>query len=632
VSGQSGATRRRVVALAGATLAMFAVAAPGRAGVELRQQLDTSAFPTVRVTVVTAKPTSTPPELSENGRPVAALRSENLGSSKNVVIAIDRSSSMRGRPLADAVAAARRFLESKEPDDQVAIVTFGADAVRLTGFSGSTADAEAALASLSVGTRDGTALYDAVALSAKSLARASEGKRLIVLLTDGRDVSSDSGIAGAVRAAQEAGSAVYAVGIAGNQFTPAPLRRLAAGTGGAYYLARSSGELTRIYGQIAAELRRTWRLEYLTATRPGQRLNLAASVAGQGTARAVYRLPAKSTPGDSSGGLLPASVAHSAWAPGLAAFLTGLLILFAAFIAMRKPTGSWARSRVDAHVGTPRPRKEPARRVQRPSEVLASLYGATERTLGRKPTWERVRLLLERADLPLRTVEFFYLSGGVALLALVVSVLLGAPRLVVLVIVTAAVLLPYAVVSRKARRRVRSFDEQLPDVLLMLSASLRAGHSLRQGIDALVEDSAPPTSTEFRRVLAEASLGRPVEQAMADMARRLGSADFDYVVSAIAIQREVGGTLAGLLEMVAETIRSRQQFRRKVRALTSMGRLSAYVLISLPFAVAVMLQLVNPGYMQPLFETSVGHQIIVIGLLMMVIGSLLVKKTVTFKG
>ena len=636
MQGPGSVSRRQALILAGATFAAFVVASSGRAGIDLREQIDTSAYPTVRATVVTAQPTSAAPTLSENGSSVAALRAENLGTSKHVVIAVDRSTSMEGKPLADAIAAAKRFLAAKEQDDRVAVVAFGADAVRLTGFSSSTADAEGALASLSVGTREGTALYDAVVLSAENLAREPLGKRLIVLLADGRDVSSDATLGQAVQAAERAGVSVYAVGIAGKQFTPAPLRRLAAGTGGASYLAQSSGELAGIFARIAAELRRTWRLEYVTAARPGERLRLTATVDGQGRATARYRIPdepgSSTSVGDSSSGLLPGAIARSAWAPVLAAVLVGLLILLAVVVAMRRPAGSWARSRVDAHVGTPRPRAEPARRVQRPTEVLASLYGVTERKLGRKPTWARVQNRLERADLPLRTAEFLYLSGGVALVALIVAVALGIPGLIVLGIVAGAAFVPYLIVSRKASRRVRAFDDQLPDVLLMLSASLRAGHSLRQGIGALVEDSTPPTSTEFRRVLAEASLGRPVESAMADMAKRLGSADFEYVVAAVTVQREVGGSLAGLLEMVAETVRSRQQFRRKVRALTSMGRLSAYVLIALPFAVAFMLRLVNPGYMKPLLDTAIGHQIIIVGLVMMVIGSLLLKKTVTFKG
>ena len=186
--------------------------------------------------------------------------------------------------------------------------------------------------------------------------------------------------------------------------------------------------------------------------------------------------------------------------------------------------------------------------------------------------------------------------------------------------------------SHRARRRVRAFEEQLPDILIALAASLRAGHSLRQAIQASVAEGGNPAKKEFGRVLAEASLGRPMEEALADMARRLDSDDFHYVVTAIAVQRQVGGALAGLFDMVADTVRSRQQFKRKVRSLTAMGRLSALILIGLPFLVAAALTALNPEYMSPLYDSEAGHTLIVIGVVMMVIGSLLLRRIVNFRG
>lgn len=629
-----GTGRVSAILLASAMLAALLVVSPARATVHLRQQVDASTYPTVRATVVTGRPTSTAPVPTEDGRSVTGLQTVNLGNSKSVVIAIDRSVSMQGRPLHDAVAAARRFLDVKAPDDRVAVVAFASDAVRLTGFSTSSADAASALASLSSGTRPGTALYDAVSLSSAALAKEPPGKRLVLLLTDGRDVSSSTTIADATRAARKAGAAIYAIGVRGDQLTRAPLRQLAGGTGGGFYLAESTTELTRMYGGIAAELQRTWRLEYVTAARPGERLRLTASVPGQGTASVAYRLPLGQggAVDSSSRVLLPTSVAEAPLLPLGAGLLAGLLILAAAIIITRRPAGAWARNRVDYHLGTAKPHQEHQRHIPRPSEALARLSAWTERTLGRKRTWERVQSVLERADLPLRTAEFFYISGGAALVALIIAAAIGLPALLALGAGVGAAFLPYAFVASKAKRRIRTFDEQLPDVLQVLAASLRAGHSLRQGIAALVEDSQPPTSTEFRRVLAEASLGRPVEQALSDSASRLRSADFEYVVAAITIQREVGGALAGLLEMVGETVRARQQFRRKVKSLTAMGKMTAYVLVALPLVIGFALALVNPGYLDPLLHTPTGHTIVFVGLTMMAIGTFFLKRTITFKG
>ncbi len=158
-------------------------------------------------------------------------------------------------------------------------------------------------------------------------------------------------------------------------------------------------------------------------------------------------------------------------------------------------------------------------------------------------------------------------------------------------------------------------------MLITLAASLRAGHSLRQAILAVVDESAEPARKEFGRVLTEASLGRPMEEALADMAGRLGSDDFDYVVTAVTVQRQVGGALAGLLDLVADTVRGRQQFHRKVRSLTAMGRMSAIILIALPFVIAAALTALNPGYMEPLYSTPTGHMLIAIGLAGMAVGT-----------
>ena len=109
-----------------------------------------------------------------------------------------------------------------------------------------------------------------------------------------------------------------------------------------------------------------------------------------------------------------------------------------------------------------------------------------------------------------------------------------------------------------------------------MAASLKAGHRFKQGLQAVVDESQQPASDEFKRVLTETWLGRPMDDALAEMAERVGSENFEFVITAVTIQRQVGGSLAALFDMVADTVRQRQQFARKIRALTAMGRMSAY--------------------------------------------------------
>jgi tight adherence protein B len=123
-----------------------------------------------------------------------------------------------------------------------------------------------------------------------------------------------------------------------------------------------------------------------------------------------------------------------------------------------------------------------------------------------------------------------------------------------------------------------------------------------------------------------------MEDALADTAERIGSKNFSFVITAVNIQRQVGGSLAGLFDMVADTVRQRQQFARKIKGLTAMGRASAYVLVGLPFFVGSVITLVNPSYMDPLYHTSTGHKMMITGLVMIAVGSLMLKKLVSFRG
>src|SRR5204863_4781067 len=133
-------------------------------------------------------------------------------------------------------------------------------------------------------------------------------------------------------------------------------------------------------------------------------------------------------------------------------------------------------------------------------------------------------------------------------------------------------MIPFSWVWLKMRKRLRAFENQLPDLLITIAASLKAGHSFKQGLQAVVDEGHPPANEEFRRVLTEASLGRPMDDALAEMAERMASKNFEFAITAVTIQRQVGGSLATLFDMGADTVRQRQQFTRQSRAPTPTGR------------------------------------------------------------
>jgi tight adherence protein B len=590
-------------------------------------------FPHVELTVIAPSTSQTPPTLLENGRPVAGLQATNLGAKKSVVLAVDRSQSMTGEPLAAASAAARAFVAAKPPADRIAVTTFATETVALTGFSTSTIDADTALRSISIDPVAGTKLYDDVVLSSNLLAAETNGARILILVTDGNETRSEATLDKAILAAKEAGVSVYVVGIESTRFNPQPLERLADATHGEYYAAASPAVLTKVYNSLAEDLRRTWHLDYVTAARPGDRLDLTVGLPGGGELTAQLTAPGSAPPvAAEPSPLLPDFFYTSDWGLPVLAGVVGLLALIAAAFILAAPKGTWLRSRLDPHVASTRQKALKQQREGKRFALFSGLFRATESVFGNLKQWRRIDMLLQRADFPLKTPEFAYIMFGSGLLFAFLSTALVHTAVAMVIGFGLGAFLPYTFLSFKARKRLKQFDEQLPDMLVTMAASLKAGHSFRQGIQSVVDEGVDPAAKEFKRVLNETRLGRPMDDALADMAARIGSKNFEFVMSAVTIQRQVGGSLAGLFDMVADTVRQRQQFHRKIRGLTAMGRMSAYTLVGLPFVVGLAIYAINRDYMKPLLTTSTGHKLILLMVVMMGIGSLLLKKIVSFKG
>jgi len=265
--------------------------------------------------------------------------------------------------------------------------------------------------------------------------------------------------------------------------------------------------------------------------------------------------------------------------------------------------------------------------------MLTQLFISTERIVGSMNWWQRSSASLEQADLPLRTAELFYIQIGAGLvLGAFAALVLGHPGILALIALAIGFVIPVFFVRFKAKQRLSRFEHQLPETLITMAASLKAGHAFNQSIQSAVNEGAEPSAKEFSRVLAETQLGMPSELALEAMAKRMNSYNFGFVVMSVNIQRTVGGSLADILDMVADTVRQRQQFEKKVKALTAQGRMSAYVLLAMPFLMALAIFAINPKYMQILWTDPLGRVMIAVGLVSMAFGSLIIRKIVAFKG
>ncbi|HYY04722.1 MAG TPA: type II secretion system F family protein [Gaiellaceae bacterium] len=622
--------RKLRLGLAGIAFAAFALPPVAAAGVSV-SGIDTSRYPTIRATVVSSAGPSIRPALTEDGTAVAGLEATNLAACKSVVLAIDRSQSMRGRSFTDAVTAARAFVAAKPACDRVAVVAFGSGVVGLSRFSSNGDLADSALAGLAVDRHEGTALYDAASYAMVELSHESGG-RVLILLTDGKDTTSKHTLGGVVEAAQRGDVLAYPIAVAGPSYDPTALEEIAARSGGTFHRAGRSSALDAVYASIAAALRHTWRVSYLTSARPGDEIRLQAAAAGAGTGSAGAQIP--STLGNAQAATPSKLVPRSAYGP-TGPLAVGLLVAALLFVALvlgvAAYRGSWVKSRIAAHVGETKGTPKQKRRERR-TEMLSSLFRATERAFGHLKQWRAIQRMLERADVPLRTAELLWIMIAAGFGLALVAAVAGQPPLFILGALVVGGAVPFFVVWRKMRARLRAFEDQLADLLITIAASLKAGHSFKQGLQAVVDEGQPPASDEFKRVLTETSLGRPMDEALADMADRVGSKNFEFAITAVTIQRQVGGSLASLFDMVAETVRLRHQFARKIRSLTAMGRASTYVLVGVPFFLAGTISLIAPDYMAPLWHTSTGHLLIALCFVMIGIGSSVLKKIVSFRG
>lgn len=232
---------------------------------------------------------------------------------------------------------------------------------------------------------------------------------------------------------------------------------------------------------------------------------------------------------------------------------------------------------------------------------------------------------LERAGIDLSAGEFVLIAAVASLFGLLLGALMAGPFGALLFGGGAAA--GFAMfVSVKSKRRQAAFAELLPDSLTLISGSLRAGHSLPQALDALVQETDGPIHDEFRRALFEIQLGHSIGDALRSVGTRVRSEDFDWVVQAIEIQREVGGDLAAVLDNVAATIRDRTRVKRQIQGLTAEGRFSALVLLALPFFVLFFLMFMNPDYLRSLTDTAVGMAVLASAGALMLVGAIWLKR------
>jgi tight adherence protein B len=244
--------------------------------------------------------------------------------------------------------------------------------------------------------------------------------------------------------------------------------------------------------------------------------------------------------------------------------------------------------------------------------------------------FEKWRISLARADLKLTPAEFLA-ARVIAFIGFLAAAVVFARNSVAFWPIAAMLgwFAPSIYTSQRQSKRLRAFEAQLADVLGLWVNSLRSGYSVLQAMEAIAREAPYPSDQEFMRVVQEVQLGVPMDEALDNMLRRLDSEDLDLVVTAVNIQREVGGNLAEILEVISHTIRERIKLKGEIRVLTSQGRYTGYLIGGLPVVLSVFLYLMNPEYMGRMFKNrSCGWPMLGCGIILIGSGAAAIRKIV----
>jgi tight adherence protein B len=546
---------------------------------------------------------------------VAALAGDQVPTA--TVLLLDESGSMKGAAMASAQEAAARFLEAMGPEDQVALQAFNEEFRVLHGFTTDHASAAQALRSLTP--RRETALYDAVIAGLASFEKLEgQAARYLLVLSDGGDTASKKTMEDAVAAARASGVQTYAIGLKSDEFDSAPLTQLAGVTGGRYVETPKPEDLASLYTMLAAEIQNRFVLTFnLPEEKRGSgagKLSVTASlddIRAESSWGFFYPDPLPATP--TTAALPPVQTVAE---PGLVANFVSwrgsayllALALFALLFA-----GGFLITRVlfpkrnvlteYADILDNRDNLGPtvAEETLRPGERQVA------RVLKARDYQAPLTNMIENAGLNIRASEFVLFHVVGACVAVAIPGLLGASVPLVIGLGAAAVVGPLLYLRHRADKRRQAFEDQIPDLLTIMANSLRAGQSFEQAMAVVAEEGMEPASSEFRRLLSQQHLGISPEDSLRRLADRMRSEAFDWVVMATTIQRQVGGNLAELYQRIAATLRERQQLRREIRTLSAEGRISALILILLPFGIGGFILTFNREYASLLYTTTAGR-------------------------
>ena len=577
----------------------------------------------------------------ENGEKVKDLSIERVARITEpigVVLVIDTSGSMIGKPIEDAQVAASLFMDEMRKIDRFAVVGF-ADSV--TVYSKFTSDRMRLKDSISQTVAWGeTSLFDGLMIALEQFKDQEDMKhRYLIVLSDGMDTVSKLTVQDAIAKAQKEKVTIYSIALLSYDFNPVDIGNISKSTGGELMVAANSGELKELYRAISRKIRNQYRISYTSLWPNTETIeaNIAVEKSGiASSAKISYQNPFYAPP--------PTKIVMSPQRPFYlaifdtwwmklilyAAFFASITLFLYAFTLLIFPPRQILKQRTEFYGYKPVSRnlEDEIREKKGRLGFFDRIVILISRLAAKRGFVELFELRLERAGMSIRGSEFMSLHIISVIISSLGVYLLARNLLLSLVVALIVVLGPFILLNFKTSQRLKKFHDQLPDTLQLISGSLKAGYSFNQALNMVVDETGPPMSDEFRRVLSEIRMGLPERDALENMARRMNSEHFNWTVMSVNIQREVGGNLAEVMEIIANTIRERDRVMRQIKALTAEGRISAYILIGLPILLAGALTIINREYVSLLATTRIGLVMLSVAAILMIIGIIWIIKII----
>ncbi len=591
--------------------------------------------------------------VADNGNEVASDAPQVLAQSGKIAVALvfDTSDAMDSSgALVAAKEAAVRWIQGRSETERanqlVGVYTSNTTPDQVQSLTSDTARIVAAIQRVAppadAGENNESAMWGAIALAGNDLADKDGYQANIVMMT-GAGATIGASRSSANGAVANSGASVFAVELLGQGMSPGSLDSMVRENGGLVFSTQTGTDLGDLVTQVGTTIdEQQFSIGFEAATEVGSVANLDLTVGDQ-NAKAAVVIGSEVVGATSLAPDVTTSAGGISFLQGPLGMILLIGVVLVAAIALaygvimifvredRLATALQPYDDALANASVDNDDDDEGMGGLARTALVQRAVALTEQVAEQRGILSRTEAALERANLPLRAGEALFFYAAVVVVATMLSLVVTGSVILGLIVGLVSALLPVAVVSFLAGRRRKQFMGLLPDTLSLLAGTLRAGYSLMQGVEAVSQEVSEPMGLELRRVVTEARLGRPLEEALDGVAERMASPDFAWAVMAIRIQREVGGNLSELLLTVAETMIQRERLRRDVAALTAEGRMSAYVLIALPIGLGLVMFVMNKEYTSKLLDTTAGNVMLGAAVISAGIGYLWMRKIINIR-